>query len=456
MFRLVNLALMAALAAVSACNPSSFKGSSGRQAARVTREYSQDAYPVTTARFVQGKLGAPKVDTFNQVQVSPLDLLVVVDNSQSMRAEQQNLATKLGPLLSKVENADWQIKVVTTDQRSGCNGALIKKGEANAAQRFQQAVIQAGINGDGVERGIAQAVTGLQCQGQEWVRQGSAIAVLILTDEDNCHAGRGDDNTYGCENEPGRYADHLIQYLASVRKIGKDARVYGLLWHPSQTQDQCPVALNRGHEYAKVIDATQGKYGSICDADYTATLAAISGDVAQTLRYEFELNEQPDNGSLEVLVDGEPWSQYEVDGKVVRFTQAPPLGAKVAVNYRHGQVGDLLNEFKLPKAAVDGSFKVLVNGKLVEPEGIIYDPATGLVKLAERPDENAQIAIEYQELVDLNDQFNIGKGVNAATVQATVNNAPAKASYDAATGSVSIEPAPPADAKVVISYQPPS
>lgn len=439
---------------VVGCNQSNFKGSSSRQPAFMTRTYAQDAYPTTTATFAQGQLGTPKVDSFDQVHFSALDILVVVDNSQSMRDEQENLATKLGPLLSKVEQADWQIKVVTTDQRTGCNGALIKKGESAVAERFERAVIQAGTNGDSAERGIAQAVVGLQCPGQEWVRQGSSIAVLVLTDEDNCHTGVGDDGVYGCANEPGRYAEHLLNYLNSIRKIGQDARIYGLLWHPTQTQAQCPTALNRGHEYAKAIEATQGKFGSICDADYTTTLAAISTDVAQTLRYEFELKQEPDNGSLTVLVDGKPWTNYAVEGKTVRFTQAPPVGAKVEVNYRHGQVGDLLTNFKLPKAAVAGTVKVLIDGQEISADEISYDAAAGVVTLAQKPADQAKIEIKYQELIELKNEFNIGLGIDPKTVRVTVNGEAAQGSYDANSGNVRITPAPPADAKITITYRP--
>lgn len=440
------------LALVVACNDANFKGTSPKREAVLTREYSQDAYPAAKASFVQGHLGTPQLENFSQGEWGALDLLVVVDNSASMREEQQNLATKLQPLLSKVETSDWQIKVVTTDQADGCDGALIKKGDVDAAQRFEQAVLQAGVRGDGTERGIAQAVLGLQCPQQPWVRQDSTIAVLVLTDEDNCHIGNFDDGNYGCQGEPGRAGEHLTDYLSTIRTIGKDARVYGLLWHPTATQDQCTTALNRGHEYAKVIEATQGKFGSICEADYTATLEAISADVAQAIDYEFELKDNPDDGSLEVLVDGQPWSKFEVVGKVVKFTEVPPLGSKVEVGYRYGREGDLRTEFELEKPAVEGSIKVLVDGEELPADQISYDAEAGVVRLEEAPSERAKVDIQYQERVELNDSYDIGKGFDPATVQVWVNDQPAKASYDAGTGKVKVSPTPAAEAKVKIAY----
>lgn len=439
--------------AVLACNDANFKGSTPQKPAVLSLEHTQDAYPVSSVRYEQGHRGAPGSESFAQINASALDILVVVDNSQSMEAEQKNLATKLQPLLSKVQDADWQIKVVTTDQRDGCNGALIKKTDADAATLFEQAVTKAGIQGDGVERGIAQAVTGLQCPAQPWLRASSTVAVLVLTDEDNCHAGIGDDAIYACLGQAGRYAEYLTNYLASIRTLGETARVYALMWHPNQTQDQCPTALNRGHEYAKAIAASNGKFGSICDADYTNTLQAISADVAQTLRYSFELKETPDAGTLVVRIDGQNWDKFELDGKTLKFSEPPAMGAKVEVSYRYGAQGELLGSFKLPKAAAAGSIQVKVNANLVAPQDLSYDAATSTVTLKQTPDERAVVEIEYREVIPLKEQFQIGTGYEPSSVKIWVDGNPAAGQYDAATGVVVISPAPPAEAKIKISYR---
>lgn len=435
-----------------ACNEANFKGSTPKKPAQLSLEYTQDAFPLSTVRFEQGHLGTAASESFLQNKPSALDILVVVDNSQSMEAEQKNLATKLQPLLSAVQQADWQIKVVTTDQRDGCGGTLIKKADADAARLFEVAVTQAGIQGDGVERGIAQAVLGLQCPTQPWLRTDSSVAVLILTDEDNCHAGAGDDAIYGCFGQASRYGEYLSNYLASIRKLGETARVYGLLWHPSQSQAQCPSALNRGHEYAKVIAATQGKFGSICDADYTSTLQAISADVAQTLLYAFELKQIPDQGTLEVLVDGQKWDKFELAGKNIKFSQPPPIGAKVEVSYRFGAEGEVRSSFKLPKPPAAGSVQVKVNGTAIAADELTVDATSGTITLKTSPAERTTIEIQYQELVTLKDQFQIGTGHDPATVKVWVNGNAANGKYQSDTGIVVVEPAPPADAKIKISY----
>ena len=114
--------------------------------------------------FTQGGPSIPFTQTFTQsaTKSGPIDILVVIDNSGSMSQEQANLATKLSPLLSSIAGADWQISVVTTDPRNGCQRALIKSSDgAAAATAFQSSITSAGLAGDGNERGILMSVAGL-------------------------------------------------------------------------------------------------------------------------------------------------------------------------------------------------------------------------------------------------------------------------------------------------------
>lgn len=441
----------------SACNDSEFKGTSAKLAPTVTKYFIQDNYPGATTVARQGYAGEPQMQKFEPGEWGALDLLVVIDSSGSMKEEQTNLSTKLKPLLSQIEKSNWQIAVVTTDPAAGCQRALIKKTDADAAAKFQDA-INAGIKGDGLERPILQAVNGLKatCAGaKSWVRPGSTLSVLIVTDEDNCHVDEG--QGYGCQGLADKDGKYLTDYLSSVRTIGKDARVYGLFWAPGDDLAPGCKALKKADIVAGVVDSTSGKWGSICDADYTATLTAISKDIAQIVKYEFDLTQDPDNGTLTVTVDGAPWTKFENTDKHVKFTEQPPFGAKIEIAYKYGAEGDMTKEFVLEKPAVAGSITAKVNGVTVDPGKLSFDEKTKKVTFADAPAERADVSFTYKEAVPLKSEFNItSKEVDPSTLTVFVDERQLPNTafiYNAAKATVTINPPPPEAAKIRISFK---
>ncbi|MBC7660110.1 MAG: hypothetical protein H7249_10405 [Chitinophagaceae bacterium] len=129
----------------------------------VEQTFNQLNRPVYTEVFPQSSQLQDLSESFQQNSTASgiLDLLLVIDNSGSMTEEQQNLSSKLSPLLYYLKDSDWRIGVVTTDPKDGCLRGLISKGDANSSELFTNAV-NAGIKGSGNERGILQAVAGLK------------------------------------------------------------------------------------------------------------------------------------------------------------------------------------------------------------------------------------------------------------------------------------------------------
>lgn len=447
---------------LAACNSTDMKGTSERLNPTITREFTQDDYPVASSVHTQGHRGEPGVTDFEQGEWGALDVLVVVDNSGSMIEEQQNLATKLDPLLSKVAKADWRIAVVTTDPGTtilpgGCpilpmSRTVIDKGEANADAKFADA-INAGTKGTGIERLFLQGVSGLKCPvsgGGSWVRPESTVVVLYITDEDNCAI---DASGYGCTGEDDEFGAYLTDYLASIRTIGTDAKVYGLYKKPGDSA--CTSALANATRLDQVVTATGGKWGSICDADYTATLEAISEDVAQIVKYEFDLEHTPDDGTLKILVNGSEWTKYTLEDKKVRFSEPPPFGAKVQVSYRHGAAGELNTAFPLEEAPVDGSFEIKVDGEPLTESGYRWNPSTQKLELENPPAERATVEIGYKKKVPLKTFFDIkANDADPLSLSVVVGDKPVKGfKYDAKAGTVTLAEPPEALAKVVISFK---
>ena len=261
-----------------------------------------------------------------------LDLQIVVDNSGSMAEEQTNMATKLGALLTAVADSDWRISINSTDPKDGCQRALIKKGDPNSTVAFALAV-QAGTKGSSTEQSIFQAVEGLKgaCVTEPWVRANSAVAVLFVTDEDNC--SKGNCSTIfstATKTDP----SYLVNYLASIRVVGQNARAYGLFWHPSQAQATCPTGTTQATQLSQLVDLTKGTWGSICDLDYSTTLQKISKDMATVLQSRFILKKMPKDLSVAVWIDGVAVKTgYQIAGNVVTFTEAPTVKTEVKIVY---------------------------------------------------------------------------------------------------------------------------
>ena len=417
--------------------------------------FDQVQFDPRTVNLTQGLSGAPSAQNETVTGSGVLDLVVVIDNSGSMAEEQNNLAEKMSALMSAISNSDWQIAVTTTDPADNCVRSLIKKDSFLAETRFRNA-INAGINGDGIERPFLKAVEALKSDcfwgPGHWVRPGSTVAVLIVTDEDNCHADPA--TGYQCNGLVDRESSYLVNYLSSIRKIGTEARVYGLLWHPSQPVSACPTAYKTAVKVSEAIQATGGTWGSICDTDFTPTLNRISSDVARILKKDFTLKNMPDAGTLRITVDGQPWTKFTQEGLVVHFTENPREGAAINVQYSSGAAGLVGNDFDLPDVPVDGSIQATVNGQSAGP--LTWDQTRRKAVFQTKPADGSAIVITYNVAVPLKDTFQIAAGADSASVTVKVNGqviARQSYTYDAATGSVKIAPPPPAGAKIEISWR---
>ena len=150
-----------------------------------------------------------------------------------MQEERESLATKLVPLLSKVHESDWQIAITSTNSADDCLQALINTDTPNYESVYATAINS--VSSGSFEEAIKMAIRSLrglpvkngeECTGDDdtshsWLRQKSALAILIVTDEDHkCHQV--------VKNEECSIED-LHDYLNVQRVVGLTARVYGLL-----------------------------------------------------------------------------------------------------------------------------------------------------------------------------------------------------------------------------------
>lgn len=415
------------------------------ETAAKAKDFTQITRPNVTHVFKQGHPGQTNTETFNQMNLGVLDLLIVIDNSGSMAEEQQNLAARLDPLMQFVNESDWRINIVSTDPANGCSRAVIRRGDPNAEATFRNAIM-AGTNGSGNEQGIRMAVEGLSCPQANWLRPNSSIAILFVSDEDNC-SSRGS----GCSapyNAPQYLLDHLSKNLG--RMPGKDARIYGVIWQPNTA---CQGGYSVGTQYAELIARTGGKSGSICDPDYAPTLRSISSDVATLLNGDFQLASVPDRGSVQVTVNGVPLAGgYALSGKVLHFDPKPTYGAQIQVAYTTGAT-PLLSKFPMGQVPAPQTLVVTVNGQVANPSLYTFDAQTLDLVFVATPSADADIKAEFRTNAPLVGSFPLEDEVLASTVRVRVNGQNI-AGYSVGTDNILRFAVPPLDgATISVTYQ---
>ena len=211
---------------------------------------------------LQPRVGVSEHQRLGDGGYNHVDLLVVVDDSQSMEREQDTLGARMAPLVTQLvsppdENGDgrpdWtapesvRIGVVTTDMSlrghteqpyveamprcveqvgtnrpwQGRDGELVealaewRTGDDAAAfgARVGDVVSGVGLRGCPIEQQIESAARGLErLRGMGFPRQDAVLAVLLLTDEEDCSIPEG-----GADEFYAQFSDEAGNVLCARR-----------------------------------------------------------------------------------------------------------------------------------------------------------------------------------------------------------------------------------------------
>lgn len=415
-----------------------------REIVQHTQNFEQKERPLALTTFNQGSLGERVPEAFSQEELGILDIILVVDNSGSMGEEQENLSQRLEPLMSYVADSDWRIGLVTTDPRNGCLVAVFKHDDQDVEEKFREKVSGLGTNGSGNERGIGQAVASLNCD-TPWIRNNSNIAVLIVSDSDNCSNGND------CRNQDQASHEFLLNALVSEphnRVLGETAKVYGLIHVP---ETECDTSENVGNIYHQAILETEGVSGAICDDDYTATLERISLDLLNSLKLQFVLKHQPRPGTADLMVNGVKITEgFKIEGDTLIFNEAPPQGAQIELLYLVGE-NTIVDRFQLEAGIDQDELLVLVDGQEVPGEAYTLEK-DGLLIFQEAPPELSGIEARYKLETGLDLEFDLGVPLLGSPVVWIGDDLAAQDSYEVTENKLVFK-APPADGvKLKVSY----
>lgn len=422
---------------------------------------NQTNRPLINQKYTQGHDGSNTTDKFNITELGFLDILVVLDNSNTMQSMQDLLAVSLPELLKHVQNTNWQIAVVTTDNSclrksmSGKRTVTRKDFETNRvqAEKDYAEMIRVGTDGSNRERGILFATEGINgnCgdKNDDWKRPDSTRAVLIVSDEKNCGSAPNE----GCAGQSYEKATYFTS------RAPANTRVYGLFFLEKDYNELCPSSGGYENqypeEYVKLVNDTGGLFGEICQKDYTQILNSISANVGERILQKFELAYQPDR-ILEVKVDNQVWSSdsYKIDGKFLVLTKkVSNAAAQIEITYSHSAAARV-QEFPLPSVPDANTVEVLVNQQPVKADAYTIDTKNKKIRFAAMPQDKARIEVKYRVNDPLTLKFPITGNFVSKSVKVYVDGKLSSA-YDlnASERVIAFKEVPKDGAEVKIVYE---
>lgn len=298
-----------------------------------------------------------------------VDFLLVLDDSNSMLPELKKLSARMTTFVSSLEasNIDWQMCLTTTrGYKSGgqvvhgpnllwknyvpVNGVpayLLKKGATNLNKIFTSTIDKLTIGGanSGDERGIKAAHDHFKNSGSNsCYREGAAVSVLLISDEDERSVG-GDKKYVKPKDAEGAYQPFELEDLPdslltrAKSSFGEEVRFTfsSIIVKPDDiecesAQDTDTSPSHPGRTYEAASKLTDGGVGSICDADYSANLNTFKDKIVNslsTLTLECEANPS----SLVVKIEGFPIPGLKLDGKILKFAYPLIEGTKIDLSY---------------------------------------------------------------------------------------------------------------------------
>lgn len=303
-----------------------------------------------------------------------VDFLLVLDDSNSMLPELKKLAARMATFLTSIEasNIDWQMCLTTTRGLSsggslvygsnyswygytapaGSSSFILKKGTANLHSIFVNTIDNLTIGGgaSGDERGIKATydhfTKGNPSLGSATgcYRTGAAVSVIMISDEDERSVGGVAANIKSNDAAGSLLAlefdDQPVNLISHSKLVfGDDVRFTfssiilkpgDLVCEAEQDQDTSPSHF--GYVYEEMSRLTDGGVGSICDADYSASLNTFKDKIVNSMSH-LALECVPKPATLQVSIEGQRIQNYKLEKDILKFTYALVEGTQIDLKY---------------------------------------------------------------------------------------------------------------------------
>lgn len=271
-----------------------------------------------------------------------LDILIVIDKSESMQEARTTLAGKLNALLDSINQRDWKIAIATTDARDCLHAIITKDNQGEFATTIN--AISGGSNKEEAVKVAIKALRGLPMRSGAvcddanpltWRRPAkeTALAIIIVTDEDHqC------DKNIPEEQCTLQELHDLLQLMDYIPRI--TAKIYGFLNLQKVTE------MTKWKEWkdkaGESIFASTARFDSSAE-EYERVLKDISVGMDGIYQSRFTLKKEHDGIKSEVTIvlDDDTTQtltevQYGFAGKdLVIISALPSNTKKIRVNYSY-------------------------------------------------------------------------------------------------------------------------
>lgn len=303
-----------------------------------------------------------------------VDILLVIDDSNSMLTNNTKLGAKLSNFVTELQNStlDWQMcTTITRAKRISDDGTtawgasiiwqnyapapnvpkyVLKPGTSNLDLIFNSTIqtIGAGWANSDDERGIKSAYWHFY-QGDPFYsnpsgcyRQDSALAVILISNEDvRSIGGNKLYQYYSHEYYPLETDDLPATLMEQVKTIfGKDKRFTynSIIVKPNDktcmaSQDAQGTKSHEGIHYAQLSEMSGGGIGSICDNDFSNNIKYFKDKIENSLG-SIPLECVPIETPKVILNPEEPNIVWSVSGASIVFTPVLKGPHTIKINYK--------------------------------------------------------------------------------------------------------------------------
>lgn len=269
---------------------------------------------------------------------TPVDIMVVVDESPSMSAERKKLGEKIGSFISSLNGVDWRIAITTADASSdgekgsfinleGTSSKILTQKTTNYKEVFLNTIQRKASSVSSTEEPLAATVLAIakaKTENAGFFRDGASLSVIYITDED--------ERSRGTSSKATKPSAVLGAVAATWPK--KSFKAYGIVVEPG---DFSCLRKASNHQEATFVStlaaATGGLTGSLCDDDYSSTLSTIGKNVRK-LNDTFELIDLPKADSIEVSLVPAQDIKWSLEGKKIIFDVPPLDDTKINVKFK--------------------------------------------------------------------------------------------------------------------------
>lgn len=319
--------------------------------------------PTTTVVQGEGVQTDERKEVFTQKNQPKIDVLFVIDDSNSMKDKQESLSTNLQSFIqwaSKLQ-ADYQIAITTTDTdcdstpgsryklqssgictrptrpsipQAGCirgTPKVLTPQTPNLLGTFAQNV-KVGLQGSGQEKGIFASYLALQPDrlrgcNKGFLRTDASLSIIYVSDEPDSSPDPVDD---------------YVKFFLSLKGGRADlVRASSIVGPPPSGCNVNGFRVKSAPDYWDIATKLKGVKDSICSNNWANTLSQI-GALTFGQQREFFLKSPAEESTIVVKVDGRVvakgssgWS-YDANNYSILFASSavPDAGKQIEVTYR--------------------------------------------------------------------------------------------------------------------------